>query len=605
VSIGRGGLLGRGLAWWLVGVCGLLLAGGLAGSARAAVSYEQQTLPFSAGYPVGVAVDSGADVFATDDGGAFGYSAADAVNELPAGGLPSPVDSTSAFLGLVATDADGDVFVADSNSNSNDVLEFKSPVTADESPKVIPVTGGEAFGVAVDRSGDLFITDFSLGDVYELTAVGGGLYDQSTVLTGLNEPTGVALDQAGDLFVGDTGDGEVLELPETDLTDPPPGGYTLSSNAVTAIATGLPGPYGVAVDEAGNVYVAESYSSDVVELSQTDGSFTGSVLPFTGLAEPLGVAVDQYGDVFTVDGLGGGVVELGVDQSQSITWATSASYTYPGSGSLTETLDASASSGLAVSYKVVGSSSVCSVSGSTLTITGAGTCELAADQAGGFHGTEAFSAAGEVDQQVTIKGSQSITWTQQLGPYVVGAGPIALDASATPSNLPVSYTATGPCSVSGSRLTPAGAGVCKVTASQAGNSQYLQASSVQRSVVIEYGFERFIAPLWHGTFQPGATIPVRFELSDAAGDPIPIATAVALGKAGEVQAVLSGPGITVHTAACGWYLVVFECSVKTPETVKTGTGNPYTITAQENVGGGFLTAPPIGPAKNPDTIYFN
>jgi hypothetical protein len=38
--------------------------------------------------------------------------------------------------------------------------------------------------------------------------------------------------------------------------------------------------------------------------------------------------------------------------------------------------------------------------------------------------------------------------------------------------------------------------------------------------------------------------------------------------------------------------------------VKTGTSNPYTITAAENVGGGFITAPPVGRAVNPVTVYF-
>jgi sugar lactone lactonase YvrE len=605
-------------------MCGLLLAGGLAGSAQAAVSYSQQTLNFSGlTLPVGVAVDSGGDVFTADDALLDEFDppgSVDTLDELSAGGSESTLDSTvTAAFSLMATDADGDVFVVDLDGNS--VLEFKRGVTGYALSATIPVAGAdpaseEILGVAVDASGDLFVSDVNGGGdgngyVYELQLQSNGSYEQlpSPVLSGLSGPVGVAVDQTGDLFVVETDVEQVLKLPATDLTSVPPGGYTPASSAVTAIAGGLTGPFGVAVDQAGNVYVADDNGA-VVELSPQGASYTGSVLPFIGLEQPDGVAVDQHGDVFATTSNSsantGAVVELAVDQSQSITWSAAASYTYPGSGSLTETLDATAGSGLPVSYTVA-SGSVCSVSGSTLTITGTGTCELAADQAGGFNGTEAFSAASEVDQTVTISPAQrpqSISWTQSLGPYVVGAGPVTLTGTATPSGLPVSYTATGPCSVSGSTLTLTGAGVCTVSASQTGDSAYLPASPVQRSIVTEYGFEGFITPLWNDTFQPGATIPVWFVLTNAAGKPIPAATAAALAKAGDVNAVLTGPGITAQTAACGWYSIVFECSVTTPKTVKTGTGNPYTITAQENVGAGFLTAPPIAPAKNPDTIYF-
>jgi sugar lactone lactonase YvrE len=492
----------------------VLAAGGLAGSARAAVSYSQQTLFSNLGYPVGVAVDSGGDVFADDDG-LYADGTTDTVEELSAGGgSPSTLDSTQDVLWFMATDAAGDVFVADRTGGS--VLEFKSGFVAGDSPITIPVNGAEQIhGVAVDASGDLFVADAGggLGDgsLYELKPQTNGSYDQllSPVLSGLSTNGGVAVDQAGDVFVANTESGQVLELSEPDLSDP---------SDVTVIASGLNGPAGVAVDRAGNLYVAELGNGEVVELSPQGGSYTSpSVLPFTGLSEAVGVAVDQYGDVFAsgYGGVGdvGEVVELAVQQSQSI------------------------------------------------------------------------------------------TWSQRLGPYLEGSGPVSLTATAT-SKLPVSYAATGPCLVSGSMLTLTGAGVCVVTASQSGNSQYAAAASVSQTFVVEYGFEGFITPAWKDTFQPGSTIPVWFVLTNQAGKPIPAATASALAEAGDVDAVLTGPGITAQTAACGWYLVVFECSVKTPQTVKTGTANPYEITAQENVGDGLLTAPPIGPAKNPDMIYF-
>jgi serine/threonine protein kinase, bacterial len=49
----------------------------------------------------------------------------------------------------------------------------------------------------------------------------------------------------------------------------------------------------LAVDTAGNVYVADTFSKPVLKLAA--GSATPTVLPFTGLSLPVGVAVDSAG----------------------------------------------------------------------------------------------------------------------------------------------------------------------------------------------------------------------------------------------------------------------------------------------------------------------
>jgi serine/threonine protein kinase, bacterial len=63
--------------------------------------------------------------------------------------------------------------------------------------------------------------------------------------------------------------------------------------------TGLNRPSGVAVDTAGNVYVAETNNYRVLKLAA--GSSTPVVLPFTGLGNPYGVAVDSAGNLYVAD----------------------------------------------------------------------------------------------------------------------------------------------------------------------------------------------------------------------------------------------------------------------------------------------------------------
>jgi hypothetical protein len=73
-----------------------------------------------------------------------------------------------------------------------------------------------------------------------------------------------------------------------------------------------------------------------------------------------------------------------------------------------------------------------------------------------------------------------------------------------------------------------------------------------------------------------------------------------------VRATLDGPGISAQSATCAWNSRrrYFQCDIATPNGPATGKSNAYTITASEDVGAGFITAPPVGAAINPETVYF-
>jgi len=77
---------------------------------------------------------------------------------------------------------------------------------------------------------------------------------------------------------------------------------------------------------------------------------------------------------------------------------------------------------------------------------------------------------------------QTITFAPLPG-VVYGVAPITLTATAS-SNLAVTYTVTGPATVSGSTLTISGAGSVTVTAAQAGNATYAVATNVSQSFTV-------------------------------------------------------------------------------------------------------------------------
>lgn len=168
--------------------------------------------------------------------------------------------------------------------------------------------------------------------------------------------------------------------------------------------------------------------------------------------------------------------------------AQTITFTSPGDqvlGLTPAALAATSTSGLTVSY-ATSTPGVCTVSGTTLTLTGVGTCTLAASQAG----DATYAAAEPVTHSITVTpGAQTLSFTSP-GSQTLGTTPAALSATAS-SGLPVAFSSTTPsvCTVSGSALTLVGVGTCTVSAEQAGNASYNPAAPVLHS------FEIVAAPL--------------------------------------------------------------------------------------------------------------
>ncbi|OBK47979.1 NHL repeat-containing protein [Mycobacterium sp. 1081908.1] len=127
--------------------------------------------------------------------------------------------------------------------------------------------------------------------------------------TGLRAPHGVAVDAAGNVYVADTHTNRVLKLApgSSTQTELPFTGLDLCANVIDASLAG------VAVDAAGNVYLSDSCHNRVLKLAA--GSSTQTVLPFKGLDDPHGVAVDTAGNVYVVERSQNRVVKLAAGSS--------------------------------------------------------------------------------------------------------------------------------------------------------------------------------------------------------------------------------------------------------------------------------------------------
>jgi hypothetical protein len=261
--------------------------------------------------------------------------------------------------------------------------------------------------------------------------------------------------------------------------------------------------------------------------------------------------------------------------------------------------------GGSVTYSSSGS---CTNSGPTFTMnSGTGSCEVMYDQAGNTN----YDAATEVAETVTaVKADQAISVTTHAPASAVDGSQFTVTANA-PSGA-VSYSSGASCSNSGATYTMTNpSGTCTVKYDQAGNNNYNAAPTVTEAVNAVAAFGGFQTPLPNAVLKAGSKITVKLALADASGHPLSSGAAAAL-AAGSIEVTLTGPnGSTgqLASASCMWVTTgqFFQCNLKTPAGLKTGTANPYSLTTMQNVGGHFAPAPPYTNAAsdaNPETIFF-
>jgi len=191
----------------------------------------------------------------------------------------------------------------------------------------------EPTSLALDQSGNLYICDALAYRVRRVdaasgvitTVAGNGKADNTgdgglaTAAT-LNTPTGIAFDIHGNLLIADSDNHVIRSVsPSTGIITTIAGKYKSGStgNGGQATAAYLNTPTGLAVDSAGNIYVADSYN-DWIRKIAPDGTITryagvdtSNVSPFGGgdttlavnntLNVPTSIALDSAGNLYLVE----------------------------------------------------------------------------------------------------------------------------------------------------------------------------------------------------------------------------------------------------------------------------------------------------------------
>ena len=145
-----------------------------------------------------------------------------------------------------------------------------------------------------------------------------------TVVDGLNLPTGVFVDSAGNVYVANAASGDVVEVTKT---GPSGGSIVAGGNGEGSAANQLDFPGGVSVDSASDVYVVDAFNSRVQKWTPgatsgvTVAGGNGSGAAANQLSIAVGIFVDSAGDVYIADTLNNRVQEWAPGATSGVTVA--------------------------------------------------------------------------------------------------------------------------------------------------------------------------------------------------------------------------------------------------------------------------------------------
>ena len=125
------------------------------------------------------------------------------------------------------------------------------------------------YGVATDAAGNVYVADFNNNTIRKVTST-GVVSTLAGMAARFGSPCGVATDASGNVYVADTGNSTIRKITPAGVVTTLAG--LVSPNGVdggpgsadgTGSAARFSNPYGVATDASGNVYVADTGNNGI------------------------------------------------------------------------------------------------------------------------------------------------------------------------------------------------------------------------------------------------------------------------------------------------------------------------------------------------------
>lgn len=259
--------------------------------------------------PIGLTVDTGGNLYVVDTSNQNirKITPAGVVTTLAGSvGQLGSIDGTGAAARFsnpqgIAVDSNGNLFVADSSNHTIRKITQSGVVTTVAGSAGQP---GNADGIgtaarfnnpvdiAVDGSGNVYVADTYNDTIRKITpadtvtTLAGsagqvGSLDGAGAAARFNGPQGVSVDASGNIYVGDTGSNTIREITSAGVVTTMAGTAGQSGWAdgmgVGATAAKFYSPAGVTVDVSGNVYVADQFNHTIRKITSA-----GVVTTFAG-----------------------------------------------------------------------------------------------------------------------------------------------------------------------------------------------------------------------------------------------------------------------------------------------------------------------------------
>jgi len=242
--------------------------------------------------PTSLAIDPSGNIYVADDNN-------NQIRKITSAGLVSTLagsDSTGSVDGLgaaayffgpsgVACDAQGNVYVADAGNNLIRMVTPAGSVTtiagndnpgATNGAAILAATFNNPTGLTLDKSGNIYVADMLNSLIRKIsggqvTTLAGS--DTSASINGQGAtaafyfPNSIAADAAGNLYVTEYVSDLIRKIDPSGNVTTFAGKGTAGQADSTGVMASFNGPSGIAVDAAGNVYVADTYNNVIRKIT--------------------------------------------------------------------------------------------------------------------------------------------------------------------------------------------------------------------------------------------------------------------------------------------------------------------------------------------------